>query len=222
MTVRVVAFHIIIAVVYWLLGLLVMMNRLTVGVALLAAGVSASPSRELRGGCPDLASLRTDYVVNSYDENKIAGFWYEIAYQDIAQIGETCQCFNETIDASRGGVGEKFGFTIKNPSSIPLFFEHTDVNGVYMKYMDKSFASNSKLPTVVLDVTLNDDGSYATLTEYTCLDLGVYLYEEIKIGSRTSSVSSATMKALEQTVRDAGIKFDSLNYVNHENCVYNV
>jgi lipocalin len=171
-------------------------------------------------GCPDMASLRTDYVANSFDESKISGFWYEIAYRDIAQVGESCQCFNKTIDESRSGVKENFGFTMRNPNHISLFFEHTATSALYGKYLDKSFASSTKMPTVVVDVTVNSDGSYETITEYTCFQAGPLTYEEIKIGARTPQVSDETMKELEQVVRDAGIKFDTLKYVDHTGCSY--
>ena len=168
--------------------------------------------------CPrDMGSLRSTYVANSYDESKMAGFFYEIAYEDIMQKGETCQWFNETIVSS--GISEMFGFTYSKPGSAPVRFDSTDESGVYLKYMGTS----EGMPTVVVDATLSEDGShYETVTEYTCSGDGAKPYEEIKIGARTPTVSPETMAAIELALQKVGIDTSSLTYVDHEGCEYAV
>jgi hypothetical protein len=167
--------------------------------------------------CPrDMGSLRTEYVAKSYDPSKLSGFFYEIAYEDILQAGETCQWFNETVVST--GINEEFGFAISKPASTAVRFEDTETAGVYMKYMG---SSDVGMPTVVVDVTLSQDGlMYETVTEYTCYADGIKTYEEIKIGARTSSVSASTMASLEDTLHKQGIEYDTLTYVDQENCVY--
>lgn len=169
--------------------------------------------------CPkDMGSLRSDYVSKSFDEAKLAGFFYEVAYEDIMQKGETCQWFNETIVSS--GISEQFGFTYSNPGKAEVRFDKTDQSGVYLKYMG---TSDEGMPTVVVDVTLSSDGTqYETVTEYTCSGDGVKPYEEIKIGARTPAVSSDTMSEIERTLQKSGIDTSSLIYVNQEGCEYDI
>ena len=167
-------------------------------------------------GCPaDMAVLRSPLVAADYNAEKLSGFFYEIAFEDIMQKGETCQWFNETIIS--GGISEQFGFTYSNPGSTSVAFEDTGVPGVYLKYMG---SSNTGMPTVVVDVTENADGTYETVTEYTCFADGVKVYEEIKIGARTPSVSAGTMSSIENTLQKVGISTDSLTYVSHDGCEY--
>ena len=168
-------------------------------------------------GCPaDLGSMRSPYVASSYEPAKLSGFFYEVAFEDIMQKGETCQCFNETVVET--GISEQFGFTYNQPGSSSVFFESTDVPGVYMKYMGSSATA---LPTVVVDVTLGTDGSYETVTEYTCYADGAKPpYEEIKIGARTPSVSADVMSGIVKTLNGVGIETDSLIYVDQEGCEY--
>jgi hypothetical protein len=169
-------------------------------------------------GCPkDMSSLRSSLVESSFEPAKMSGFFYEVAYEDIMQKGETCQCFNETVAAD--GINEQFGFTYSNPGSSSVFFENTDTAGVYLKYMG---SSTSGMPTVVVDVTENADGNYETVTEYTCSDDGKTTYEEIKIGARTPSVSQDTMDSIKKTLNGVGIGTDSLVYVDQEGCEYSL
>jgi hypothetical protein len=197
------------------------MTRTTL-FAVLAFAVAALVLPGAEAKCADLASLRTDYVATSFDEAKIDGFWYEIAYHDLAQVGESCQCFNKTVTAPE--VDEKFGFTFKNPNSLSLVYTRDEAAAVYSKAMGST--PKALLPTVIIDVGVSADDSsapYETIIEYTCLDEGaVTLYQEVKIGARTPTVSVETMKALEQTVLDAGIEVHGdLNYVDQTGCEYN-
>lgn len=183
----------------------------------IALGLSGLLAADAGRGCPkDMSSLRSSYVANSYDATKLSGFFYEVAYEDIMQKGETCQCFNETI--VENGISEEFGFTYKNPGSSSVFFEKTDVPGMYMKYMG---SSDTALPTVVVDVTVNADGMYETITEYTChADGAGPAYEEIKIGARTPTVSTEVMDSIKTALSNVGIQTDSLIYVEQEGCEY--
>lgn len=167
-------------------------------------------------GCPaDMAALRSPHVAADFDAGKLSGFFYEIAYEDVMQKGETCQWFNETIVS--GGISEQFGFTYSNPGSSSVSFEDAGTAGVYLKYMG---SSTTGMPTVVVDVTENADGMYETVTEYTCYADGVKTYEEIKIGARTPYVSASTMSDIERALQKVGISTDALTYVSQDGCEY--
>mmetsp|Transcript_32613 Transcript_32613/g.54557 ORF Transcript_32613/g.54557 Transcript_32613/m.54557 type:complete len:169 (+) Transcript_32613:215-721(+) len=166
----------------------------------------------------------------------LQGFWYEVAYEDVAQIGESCQYYNKTVDPTGGGVAEQFGFTYLKPRHMNLLYTHTDVSAIYTKALSgpddtetlDSFSQRLKvkvgfqIPTVVVDVMVNpEDGSYETLIEYACFQVGPITYEEIRLGSRTPTVTDATMKAMEMTLQDVGIEYRRLNYVDQKkSCKY--
>lgn len=49
--------------------------------------------------CPDLPSMRSNHVNGGgFDPAKLAGVWYEAAFQDVAQVGATCPVLNVTVD----------------------------------------------------------------------------------------------------------------------------
>jgi hypothetical protein len=186
-----------------------------IGLSLLQAGYSF-------GGCPDLTDLRTDYVVTDYDASMLDGFWYEVAYQDIAQVGETCQCYNKTYSPEGGGISEKFGFTYKSARAMMLQYTPTDTKAVYTKTTSMGVSTASAIPTVVMDIGLNSDGSYATITEYSCFVAGPVTYQEIRVGSRTPVISEEAMAAIETTLTEAGLDY-RLKYVTQSaDCEYNV
>ena len=42
-----------------------------------------------KGRCPDLASLRSQAILDGFDASMLTGKWYEQAYVDVAQVGAT-------------------------------------------------------------------------------------------------------------------------------------
>ena len=79
------------------------------------------------------------------------------------------------------------------------------------------------LPTVVVDVTesAGGGGGYATMTLYSCLDLGpLGAVEEIIFASLSASVGDDDLAALEATARDAGVAWDDadLKRVDQAGC----
>ena len=79
---------------------------------------SSLVSHASAASCPDLESLRSDFVVNKFSHEKLSGFFYEQAYHDIAQAGSSCQTLNVTSDGSNivADFSVKYGpvpFTIK-------------------------------------------------------------------------------------------------------------
>lgn len=179
--------------------------------------------------CPNLENLRTDFIVNSFDVQQVSGFWYEIAYKDIAQIGETCQYYNKTVISNGVDISEHFGFTYTQARHTNLLYSSTSNAGVYTKALSRparmsaieALRIGKGIPTVVVDVTVNTDGSYETLTEYACYEMGPVTYEEIRLGARTPTVSSATLLSMENVLRDQGVDFKHLRTVDQSaNCTY--
>ena len=173
------------------------------------------------GECPNAADLRTEYVKNYFNATLLDGFWYEVAFQDIAQIGESCQCYNKSLDDSMGGsISEQFGFTYKTARSMTLLYTSTDLTAVYTKAT--TFAPEFAIPYVVVDVSVEKDGQYSTITEYSCTTVGPITYQEIRIGSRSRNISDESMAAIETTLTDLGLRYH-LTYVDHPpSCSYNV
>jgi hypothetical protein len=108
-------------------------------VSLLAA---ASVLGEEDGPCDNLARFRTDYISHEFDDQKAAGFFYENAYQDLAQVGSSCGYYSKNATGT-GDVIEQFGFTYKNPGHMMLKYTNVmDSNqlpelGIYTKKIDK-------------------------------------------------------------------------------------
>lgn len=174
--------------------------------------------------CPDLSSLRSNYVVDNFNQSMAVGFWYEIAYKDVAQVGESCQYYSrDTDDSDINGFAENFGFTYGGvyASHLELYYASTNDTGLYEKYMKKTpFA---KFPVVVVDVTLADSGGdeYSTITEYLCSEIGPVKYEEIRIGSRDPSISDEKLERILSVLEDQGIDTNGIKYVDQsEDCKY--
>lgn len=137
--------------------------------------------------CPDLRNLRSENVINKFNLEKLSGLWYEIAYHDIAQLGEKCQFYDKYVESN--GVREIFGFTYRDPGSIKLFYTSTNETGLFERYADYPVANKITFPSVVLDFTADLKGDYSTLTEYLCYELGGLAYTEVRIGSRQQTIS---------------------------------
>ena len=61
--------------------------------------------------CPELASLRSANVTARSKEqvaSLMSGFWYELGYEDVAQIGASCQTQNITTTDQHGGITADF------------------------------------------------------------------------------------------------------------------
>ena len=59
--------------------------------------------------CPDdISVFRTDRVLSSFDPSATGGLWYEQAYKDAAQLGESCQVFNNTFISEAEGIDQRF------------------------------------------------------------------------------------------------------------------
>ena len=86
--------------------------------------------------CEDLAKYRTDFIVSSFDSTKANGFFYENAYQDLAQVGSSCGYYSKNSTES-GDVFEWFGFTYVNPNHMMLKYTSQDDIAVYTKKIDK-------------------------------------------------------------------------------------
>lgn len=170
--------------------------------------------------CPDdITAFRTDAVIESFDPAKLSGLWYEQAYIDLAQVGESCQVFNNTILGEDGGIDQKFhviyGFI---PYTLPLHYDIQDQPGVFDRYAKYPGGQWLKFPSIVVDFTTDAAGNYVTLSEYLCYSLLGIEYVEIRLSTREASVSSDIIDSMESVVSAQGIEYDSLTYVNQTGC----
>lgn len=171
--------------------------------------------------CPsDWTINQSDEVKNNFDLSKIDGFWYEIAYHDLAQVKETCQYLNRSVSSDLLSMDEAFGFTYPNRSGELLL--HYDVTGkaIFNRYIDKPIVRKFQIPSAVVDLTMNKDGSYDTISEYLCYAIGPITYREIRILSRQNTMNPLTLKKLEDQLHNLGIPFKMLRQADHSNCTY--
>jgi hypothetical protein len=123
-----------------------------------------------------MASLRSNLISTNYTAKLMEGFWYEVAYQDLAQVGETCQYYDKSFASNNIDLVEKFGFTYSSPRHMNLYYAATDVPGFYNKHTGTSETLKTQdagdIPIVVLDALLSSDGSYRAVSEYACFQVG--------------------------------------------------
>mmetsp|Transcript_15367 Transcript_15367/g.28935 ORF Transcript_15367/g.28935 Transcript_15367/m.28935 type:complete len:203 (+) Transcript_15367:67-675(+) len=176
--------------------------------------------------CNDLAKYRTDYVAQNFDDVKAGGFFYENAYQDLAQVGSSCGYYSKNATGT-GDVIEQFGFTYANPNHMMLKYttdKEAPQAAVYTKKIDKGDDGfGPPISSVVVDVTLSADGTtYESMTEYACFTVGSITYNEIRIGSRSPSMSDEELAEKEKVLADQGIQYRELKVVDHNGCEYDI
>ena len=132
------------------------------GALLLAAAEAAK--------CPDLHQFRTATVTDGFEPAALAGKWYEVAYEDIAQVGAECQ----TAENEMTDTGFEQHFKAKYIDKILPFsqtYEYhannmTDYReaGMYTKWL-KGASALLQLPTVIVDVQAAADDEHYYLAE---------------------------------------------------------
>lgn len=170
--------------------------------------------------CPDdITVYRTDAVVESFDPAKVSGLWYEQAYIDFAQVGESCQVFNNTFLGDDEGVDQKFHVKYGIiPYTLPLHYDILDEPGVFDRYAMYPGGQWLKFPSIAVDYTTDAEGNYDTLSEYLCYSLLGIEYVEIRLSTREASVTSDVIESMENVLVAQGIVYDSLTYVNQTGC----
>jgi hypothetical protein len=183
--------------------------------------------------CAPIDRFRSAYVVSKFDGAGVEGLWYENAFEDLAQIGASCQTFNKTLLPDGKSVLEDFDvFYGELPFKLPLVFNAsvpgpngtwTSERGVFSRSVE-GLGSLISFPSVVVDV---DEGTppkgwvgpyYTALIEYLCLEVLGITYEEIRVSTRVPSPPDSYVSELEQRARALGLNFTSLAPVNHTNC----
>ena len=186
--------------------------------AIAAAGLALAQAR----GCPELGQFRSQNVLNFYEPAQVMGHWYENAYQDVAQTGASCQNYENSDD----DLGFKQAFHAKYslvPFSQTYIYEQLegeDEKGMYVKYVEGNKDLLS-LPTVVVDFTVDGEGNYTTMTEYTCtVKVGVAT-TELRFSSRDSALTDDLLEQLKKKAIEQGIPEHTVNnvsVVDHSKC----
>ena len=122
--------------------------------------------------CPDITSLRSSNITSNFSPEMLEGVWYELAYQDPAQIGSTCPSLNATVDAKTGIMTAPFSVKYGPiPFTIVEEYSPTSEVGIYGKValpptgprVQQHPLSAAKatltLPTVFVDVTTASSSS---------------------------------------------------------------
>jgi hypothetical protein len=63
--------------------------------------------------CPALAPLRSPRVLSEFNPARLEGLWYEWAFEDVAQVGATCQTLNATYHPATGVIDMAFAVHYK-------------------------------------------------------------------------------------------------------------
>eukprot|EP00049_Salpingoeca_infusionum_P019450 m.361921 g.361921 ORF g.361921 m.361921 type:complete len:797 (+) comp19985_c0_seq1:76-2466(+) len=182
-----------------------------------------------RGGqCPDMSSLRTTNVAKSFDDRQLNNtLLYLQAFMDAAETGATCQNQTNTVDSTTGVITMALHVQYGSiPFNIDEILTPQSERGVYTKTVNMPGAGLIQLPTVVVDATSpsssHDSASngYETLTLYSCATiLGVTIHE-LNFLTASKVVDNATLNAMEDTARSAGVEWDPsrLSRVDHSTC----
>ena len=174
--------------------------------------------------------MRSSFVKSSeFDLAKVGGLWYEIAYHDLAQVGEKCQTYNKGILANATstdavGIPEVFGFAYfdkESPRKLNLFYEATDEAGYFQRFVDARVANKLKFPSVIVDVTSSDNyATYDSITEYLCYTVAGFDYNEVRIGYRKPTMPADQLQSIRRNLVRIGITA-KINEVDQTGCVYN-
>ena len=213
-----------------------MLQKLT-GALLLAAAEAAK--------CPDLHQFRTSTVLDGFNPTRLEGKWYEVAYEDIAQVGASCQTAENTMTST--GMEQKFKAKYLDkilPFSQTYEYQANDPEspvevGMYTKYL-KGAKALLTLPTVIVDVQsgassfdhLDRDhnnegaggiaGEYEFLIEFTCKNESPLVeVTELRFSARDDTITDEQFATMKQTALGAGIDADLINSVtrvDHSHC----
>mmetsp|Transcript_144100 Transcript_144100/g.268437 ORF Transcript_144100/g.268437 Transcript_144100/m.268437 type:complete len:754 (+) Transcript_144100:48-2309(+) len=170
-----------------------------------------------------LGAFRTEKVKTSFDLSKADGLWYEIAFQDVAQKGASCQTLTNTHDTASGKLSQVFSTRYGPvPFSQTYIYEpdESGEKGVYRKHLN-GVKFLVQLPTVVVDVLDGEDGRYTLMTEFTSKNILVTDVTELRFLARTPVVTTETFRNMQAVAASVGIKqsiIDSLKIVDHKGC----
>jgi hypothetical protein len=185
---------------------------------LLIAAVTAQPS-----ACPDLSALRSSYIVNSFNVSRIAGLWYEAAYQDLAQVGAKCQTLVNTVPSNDSSKYDGFTQQFKvlyGPLPFTLDSVYTPVNstaGMYHRSL-QGF-DLLPLPSVIVDVKVDSvTGDYTALTDYLCASILGIVYIEVRFLFRASNTSGTDIMAMVERAAALGLVWQKLDFNNFASC----
>jgi hypothetical protein len=83
-----------------------------------------------------------------------------------------------------------------------LFYNKTSDVGIFKRNAEGiPGGKDLKFPCAIVDVGVDANGDYETLTEYLCFDLVVYTYVEIRLATRSKTFDNATITKMENVLR---------------------
>lgn len=192
------------------------MIHILVAAALVCVGDAAS--------CPDnMASFRSDFVAESFDDNLMMGEWYEQAFVDIAQVGTRC----EMITGSFANTGELvLDFSVKYGNIPFTISEHYfDVSppqrGHYTKKIvipgTKKVSNLVNIDAVILDI-IGNATHYEAYSLYGCVEEIGVVVPELQILSRSQNLDAEHRAQLIEGYRSRGIDHKKMVFVNRTSC----
>jgi len=191
---------------------------------ILFAGTGCFAAAGLSCSYGALTPMRADAIVSDYEPTLMEGFWYEQAFQDIAQVGSSCQTLNATLDPKSGTLTMPFAVKYGTaPFTIEEVYEVHDpqVKGVYRKSVKAPYGIPGGhligLPTVVVAADLSADRShYETVILYSCVAL--LNIQEVVIASRSATLTDAKYQAMMENAKARGVPIDGLRRTDHSAC----
>ena len=168
-------------------------------------------------GCPTYSEVRQTSM-SDFDKTKYTGRWYEHAFHDYTQFSDT---YDVTLDIELSADKQRwlddFGLRGPAPLAAPLSWDKSPVaNGahyfLYGKFEDatpgvlQESGFGVTFPNFIVDVQKGDDGSYQEAIQFQCLERGgVRIFEGINFLSRSPTMSDASMQAMLQRAKAAGM-----------------
>jgi hypothetical protein len=179
--------------------------------------------------CLNLQTVGSPYVQSNFQEEKMQGFWYELAVKKLTQP-RFCQCqtSNKTINAdSNNSITDEYyancaGLDFRGK----LNYQFSDTPGIWTVNFAMPNISNIKFPNAAVDVGVNTNtGEYDWMIEFSCKELkGEKIFYAINMYSRTYNNSKEIIPLMVTAARRYGLgpyidQGRTLHYPDHTNCM---
>ncbi len=179
--------------------------------------------------CPFPWELQSDTVKQSFDLDKFAGSYYELAFHDYTQYpvcpSPKCIRSDKVIDYQRKMVNDSFTLVcagIHFPVSFKFHF--TNTTGFFLGKV--IHFSEVTFPDTVVDVLESSDGVYEWVIEFQCVEkIDHVWFVGINWYSRSSNVTEEYLDGMLNAARKRGLGFymdrgEKVTIVDQKDCDY--
>ena len=205
--------------------LLVTIPAVVSKMSVLESYIQAKPAKLTK--CPNLQTLGSPFVQSQFEEERMQGFWYELAVKKDTQP-RFCQCqtSNKTINADQVSMTDKFATNCLGLGlSGKLNYQFSETPGIWTVNFDIPFFRRNKYPNAAVDVGVNaKTGKYDWMIEFSCKELkNDKIFFAINMYSRTYENPEKRIALMVATARGYGLgpyidEGKDLHYPDHTKC----